>query len=125
MEDLITRIDDLEQNTSDSFDAVNSDIGDLSQQADDNQPLVGQLDFPLNQDSIDRIKEVFPTGTATLVAGTVTVNDTRIGANSVIFYSVTTPGGTQGSISYSLSTGTVTFISTSATDTSTVAYVIF
>lgn len=67
-------------------------------------------------------------GTATLVAGTVTVSTTAISANSKVYLSVDTPGGTQGflsapSASYTAGTSFV-INSSSGTDTSTVNWVI-
>lgn len=62
-------------------------------------------------------------GIATLVGGTVTVNNTSVTANSRITLTVATPGGTQGHLSYSLSAGTsFTINSTSGTETSTVSW---
>lgn len=64
-----------------------------------------------------------PTGSATLVAGTVTVNNTLVTASSKIFFSVTTAGGTQGHFSYTKTAGTsFTVTSSSATETSTFDY---
>lgn len=67
-------------------------------------------------------------GTATLVAGTVTVSTTAISANSKVFLSVDTPGGTQGFLSApnaSYTAGTSFVInSSSGTDTSTVNWMI-
>lgn len=64
-------------------------------------------------------------GTATLVGGTVTVANTSVTANSRIFYSVSTAGGTQGNLRYTKSAGTsFTITSTSATETSTVDWFI-
>lgn len=60
------------------------------------------------------------TGSATLVAGTVTVNNTLVTANSKIFFSVTTAGGTRGFWSYTKVAATsFTVTSDSATETST------
>lgn len=63
-------------------------------------------------------------GTATLVAGTVTVNTTAVATGSKIFVTVDTPGGTQGFISVpdaSIVNATSFVInSSSATETSTV-----
>lgn len=62
-------------------------------------------------------------GLATLVAGTVTVSNTLVTANTRVFYSVQTPGGTQGFLSVARSAGaSFTLNSTSATETSTVAW---
>lgn len=62
-------------------------------------------------------------GTATLVGGTVTVNNTSVTANSLIFLSRQTTGGTTGQLSITKSAGTsFTITSTSGTETSTVAW---
>lgn len=64
-------------------------------------------------------------GTATLVAGTVTVNTTAVSATSMIFLSVSTVGGTQGILSYTKTVGaSFTVTSTSASDTSTIDWLI-
>ncbi|MBS1529699.1 MAG: right-handed parallel beta-helix repeat-containing protein, partial [Bacteroidetes bacterium] len=63
-------------------------------------------------------------GTATLVAGTVTVSNTLVTASSLILLSVSAVGGTQGMLSSTKVAGTsFTITSSSATDTSTVAWV--
>lgn len=65
-------------------------------------------------------------GTAVLVGGTVTVNNTSVTANSRIMLTVQTTGGTVGSPYVSARTAGTSFTitSTSGTDTSTVAYLI-
>lgn len=64
-------------------------------------------------------------GQATLVGGTVTVNNTIVTANSKIFLTVETAGGTQGLLSYTKSPSTsFTINSTSGTETSTVSWFI-
>ena len=65
-------------------------------------------------------------GTAVLVAGTVTVSNTLVTANSRIFLTINTAGGTPGAVYISARTaGTdFTITSTSGTDTSTVAWLI-
>jgi hypothetical protein len=64
-------------------------------------------------------------GQATLVAGTVTVTNTNITANSRIFLTVSTAGGTQGFLSTTKSAGaSFTITSTSATETSVVDWFI-
>lgn len=64
-------------------------------------------------------------GTTTLVAGTSTVSNTSITASSIILLTRQTIGGTTGTLSYTLSAGTsFTINSTSATDTSTIGYVL-
>jgi len=66
------------------------------------------------------------TGTATLVAGTVTVADERVRTGAKIFVSVDTPGGTQGFMSAPVASiiDATSFVinSSSATETSTVNY---
>jgi hypothetical protein len=64
------------------------------------------------------------TGTATLAAGTITVADTSITANSVIRVANKTIGGTPGSLYVSAKTAGTSFAitSTSGTDTSVVQY---
>jgi hypothetical protein len=66
-------------------------------------------------------------GTATLVAGTVTVGDTAVTASSRIFLSNIAPGGTAGFLVVSaISAGTsFTILSSNAADTSAIAYEIF
>lgn len=69
--------------------------------------------------------ETSPSGSATLVAGTVTVANTTITASSRILVTVTTPGGTRGYLSVSKNPGVgFTINSTSNTETSTVDWVI-
>lgn len=61
--------------------------------------------------------------TATLVAGTVSITDVTVTASTTVLVTVQTPGGTQGFLSVAVTAGTGFVInSTSATDTSTVAY---
>lgn len=66
-------------------------------------------------------------GTATLVAGTVTVANTSVTANSRIFLTSQIDGGTPGFLRVSARTAATSFTITSsnAADTSTVAYEIF
>lgn len=64
--------------------------------------------------------------TSAMVAGSITVANTSVTANSKIFPSRKTAGGTLGHISYSISAGvSFTLTSSSATETSTFAYEIF
>lgn len=65
-------------------------------------------------------------GTATLVAGTVTVNDTRVTANTRIFLMGQNSSGTAGELTISARTAGTSFTITSAsgTDTRTVAYLL-
>jgi hypothetical protein len=66
-------------------------------------------------------------GTAVLVGGTVTVANTSVTASSRIFLTADAPGGTLGSVYVSARTAGTSFTitSTSAIDTSTVAWIIF
>jgi hypothetical protein len=65
------------------------------------------------------------TGTATLSGGTVTVAFANITANSLIFLSRQATGGTLGHLSTTRSAGvSFTIASSSATETSTVAYLV-
>lgn len=72
------------------------------------------------------IEKVGPSGTATLVAGTVTVADARVKTGAKIIVSVNTPGGTQGFLSAPVASivDETSFVinSSSATETSTVNY---
>lgn len=64
-------------------------------------------------------------GVATMAAGTVTVANTSVTANSRIMLSRQTAGGTLGELSVTKTAGTgFTITSTSSTETSTVAYLI-
>lgn len=65
-------------------------------------------------------------GIAVLIAGTVTVSNTSVTANSRIFVTSQTDGGTPGGLRVSAKTVSTSFVikSTSATDTSTVAWMI-
>lgn len=90
---------------------------------------VGILDNALSSVSLFYVRDSQPdppsqqAGTATLVAGTVTVANTAITANSVIRYWRTTAGGTLGFLSLTLTAGTsFTITSSSGTDTSTIYY---
>lgn len=67
----------------------------------------------------------FTFGQATLVAGTVTVNDVNLTANSLILHSRLTVGGTTGTLTVSVTPSvSFTITSTSNTETSVVAYLI-
>ena len=67
-----------------------------------------------------------PSWTATLVAWTVTVSNTLVTASSIILITRITAGGTVGNLTYTRSAWTsFTINSDSATDTSTVWFIIF
>jgi hypothetical protein len=65
-------------------------------------------------------------GEATLVAGTVTVNNTRITANTAVYITHKTAGGTPGWLQCSARVASTSFtiLSSSGTDTSVVSYVL-
>lgn len=65
-------------------------------------------------------------GTATLVAGSKVVANTAVTANSVIFITTKTPGGTVGYkyVSAKVAGTSFTITSASGTDTSTMDYII-
>lgn len=82
--------------------------------ADESQLLVNQLDTAVGVPK-----------SAVLVGGTVTVADTALKATSTILYNRSVLGGTPGHLSYAITAGTnVIFTSSSATDTSTLVYVV-
>lgn len=66
-------------------------------------------------------------GVATLVGGTVVVSNTSVTANSRIFLTINTPGGTIGTVYISSVTAATSFTITSSSvlDTSVVAWIIF
>ncbi len=83
----------------------------------------------LTADGLEVLEGANPTmGVATLVAGVATVLTNRVTASSRIFLSVQTPGGTQGFLSAAVASrvaGTSFAIaSTSATETSVVAWLL-
>lgn len=63
-------------------------------------------------------------GNATLVAGTITVNNTTVTANTVVLLTRKTSGGTTGELTYTLSAGTSFTINSIVTDTSTISYLL-
>ena len=65
-------------------------------------------------------------GTATLASGTVTITDAAVTANTVVIPIATVPAGTQGILSAPVDPGVgFTINSSSATETSDIAYVVF
>jgi hypothetical protein len=117
-------------------DQVNQNAEDIAnlQEAVNEADLVGGiggLSFPLDpnvqlvldQETLTYLQG--RTGTATLVAGTVTVSNPLVSANSIIIISRKTSGGTLGYLYISAqSSGSFTITSSSNTDTSTVNYLI-
>jgi hypothetical protein len=83
--------------------------------------------FQAAKDEIEELQDIVArSGTAVLVAGTVTVNDASITTDSRILLTANVPGGTPGFLHVSARSVGVSFTitSSSATDTSTVAYFI-
>lgn len=71
------------------------------------------------------VKQPPVTGTVVLIAGTITVASAAVTANSRIRLAVQAVGGTPGTLSYALNAGVgFTITSSSAADTSTIAYLI-
>lgn len=131
LDELTSRLDDADTAAQDLSDSIDTQVSDLQSTLDDHSTSIeslnetqGQLTFPLSQETIDLIKEQFPTGLVTLVAGTVTITDQRISPTSVILLSVALASGTQGFLSYLASAGSAVVSSTSNTDTSIISYVI-
>lgn len=131
IDEITGRLDDSDNSLQDFSDSLDSNISDIHSTLEDNANSIndlqndsGQLTFPLSQDTIDLIKEQFPNSFAKLVAGTVTVTDSRISPTSVILLSVAAVSGTQGFISYLASAGSAVITSTNGGDTSTIAYLI-
>lgn len=123
--------DNIDQNNSDQDD-INNDIETRMSTTEENS---GQLLFPLTQDTIDLITEQTPAmlqymynnnyiGTSVLVGGTKTISNNIITANSLVFLSRATLGGTPGHLSYTVSAGSLVINSSSATDTSTIIWFI-
>ena len=132
IDEITSRQDDGDQSLQDLSDNTDSTVSDIQSTIDDHQTTLddlssneGQLTFPLSQDTISLIKEQFPTGFVTLVAGTYILKDTRIGATSNIYLTASQVIGAQGILSYSPSAGQAIINSSSNTDTSIISYVIF
>lgn len=86
---------------------------------------VAQLIYPAFQGINIRSGSNARIGSAVLVAGTVTVANTSVNATTLIFLSRSTTGGTVGHLSYTVINGTsFTINSSSATDTSTINYLL-
>lgn len=131
IEEITQRLDDNETSLQDFSDSLDTNLSDIQQTIDEQTQNLdnlnetqGQLQFPLNQETIDLIKEQFPVGAVALQAGLATVKDGRITNTSILMLSVSSPAGTRGFLSYAVSDGQVIITSTSATDTSTVTYLI-
>lgn len=128
MSDLYDQVQDHEDRISsleDSSSQDESDTADLQDRMSSVEEKAGQLSFPLSQETIDLIKEVFPVGVVTLFGGTATITDPRISVGSNIQLSVSAVGGSQGMLSYVAAAGSAVITSSDAGDTSDVSYVIF
>ena len=125
IQELSDNIDNTISDISDSIESLSNNQDDLDARVTDTEEKAGQLEFPLTQESIDLIKQCFPTGTATLASGTVTIQDQNISPNSIVMITVSSPSGSVGNISYTASQGSMVVSSTSSTDNSTFNYVVF
>lgn len=106
-------------------DSASSTVGSLD--SDGNLSVNGSISMPgaATQLQIEGGAVTDFVGSAVLVAGTVTVANTNIAANDLILLSRSTTGGTEGTLSYTISAATsFTINSSSVTDTSTIAYMI-
>lgn len=134
-DDIVTRLDDNDMSLSDFSDSIDTGFQDLQDIVDELQSNEGQLAFPLTQETIDLITEQAPAmlkhlwdynyiNTVVLVAGTVTVANQLITANSIVMLSRLGAGGTLGNLSYTTSAGSLVITSSSGTDTSSIIYFI-
>ena len=124
IQELSDNIDNTVSDISDSIDSLSTTQDDHEQRLTDTEEKSGQLEFPLTQDTIDLIKQCFPTGTATLLNGSVTISDQNISATSIVMITVSAKSGTQGILAYAATQGGMVVTSTSATDNSTFNYVV-
>ena len=133
MSDLTDQIDNIQTSVDDHEDRLSTAEGTV----DDHEnristvegyvgdgSTVGQLSFPLTPDTSQLIRQCFPTGTAQFSAGSVTVQDANISANSVILFSSTSSASAYGRWCVPGS-GSVTFYSGDVTDSSSLSYVVF
>ncbi len=125
-DELAQQVEDLQSASEDNADTVSGlqdSVGDHEDRISSTEETSGQLTWPLSQDTIDLIKEIFPQGKVTLAGGTADIKDVRISADTVILYCRAAPGGTIGHLSItSQSAGIATVTSSSALDTSDVYY---
>lgn len=142
-DDLVQRMDDADQAQQDFADSLDTSLSDIGNTIDEQAQAVetlnesaGQLQFPLTQDTIDLIKEIFPTGVITLVGGTATLIDPRISTTSTILFNIITPHVPTVAISstpftltplyyyVTITNGQAVFYSSSAGDTSILNYLL-
>lgn len=135
VDELENTVQDLSDNTDQSFSDTSDSLEQISQNLDDLNQNEGQLMFPLTQDTIDLITEQAPAiisayqsngyiGQATLVAGTATINTNLLSPTSLIFLSRMTLGGGIGNLSYTISATSFTINSDDPTETSLINYLI-
>ena len=95
LQDQVNELEMIVSDNTDNFSDYQSQTDDSLQTIQDQQATdeenIGQLSFPLSQDTIDLIMELFPTGTVTLASGTATLVDNRISTTSTILFNITTP----------------------------------
>ena len=100
-EDRITSLEDNQEQSSNDLQQYQDDLAnnleEIQQQQSDDEANIGQLTFPLSQDTIDLITEQAPAilqqyinqgygGQITLVGGIGTATSNLITATSLIFY---------------------------------------
>lgn len=116
-QDNVSTLSDASNDQDNRLQSVETTVGDGSN--------IGQLQFPLNSDTVSYIKGVFPTGSVTLSSGSATVQDTNVLTSSTVIVCRSVLSGTAGNISYTQSAGSLTFLSSNIADNSTLVYVIF
>lgn len=120
-----------------AFDDLVQNVTDLQTAADDhenrietiegyfNNGLRAQLDFPMDPQTVSQIQSLFPCGTAYMSSGTVTVVDGRVAITSIIMLSRGVASGTMGHLAISSQSNGQFTISSSASETNPINYVIF
>lgn len=90
------------------------------------QRLVGSYREPRIVPVANAVDTALKSGTATLVAGTATVTNADVKADSIILLTCQTPGGTPGflRVSARVVDTSFTILSSSNTDTSVVGYIL-
>ncbi|MCL4405231.1 hypothetical protein M1295_01485 [Patescibacteria group bacterium] len=121
MEDQVNQNMEDIQSMQEAFDESNlvGGVGGLSLPLD---PNVAQI---MDDETVSYFSDKI--GSATLVAGTITVNNPYVQSTSIIILSRKTIGGTAGYLSLGAVIAGISFVinSSSATDTSVVNYLIF
>lgn len=131
-DDLVDQLNDLSDNFGDYTDSNDSTVQDLTDTVSEHDDSIntleqtaGTLTFPLAQDTVNLIKNIFPTGTAKLVLGTVGVINPNVSPSSIIMLSNAGKSVGVGILSYAASAGSFTINSSNSGDASLIAYVIF